>query len=98
MSVTNKSKQGAFQQSPNVFSPEYLCTVSNLLAKSDRKENLRDVQKAVLILVLVVDAAHQSRRGWEHLIDEDEDGLLWRQLDALANNIYELADSEICRN
>lgn len=36
--------------------------------------------------------------GGEDLIDEDEDSLLWRQLDALANNIYELADGEICRN
>lgn len=48
--------------------------------------------------MLVVDAAHKRRRGWKHLIDKDEDSLLRRQLDAFANNIYELADGEICRN
>lgn len=48
--------------------------------------------------MLIVDAAHQRRRGWKHLIDKDEDSLLRRQLDALANDIYELADGEVCRN
>lgn len=45
--------------------------------------------------MLVVDAAHESRRGREDLIDEDENGLFRRQLDALANDIYELTDSEV---
>lgn len=47
-------------------------------------------------LVLLVDGAHQSRSWWQNLIDEDEDGLLWRELDALANDIDELANCEVC--
>lgn len=50
----------------------------------------------ILILVLLVDAAHESSSGWKNLVDEDEDGLLGRQLDSLADNIDELADGEIC--
>jgi len=46
--------------------------------------------------VLLVDAAHESGGWWQNLIDEDEDGLLWRQLDALADNVDELANGEIC--
>ena len=46
-------------------------------------------------LVLFVNAAHQCSSRRQHLIDEDEDSLLWRELDALADNIYELADGEI---
>ena len=48
--------------------------------------------------MLLVDAAHKSGCGWKHLIDEDEDGLLGRQLDALANHVDELADSEVRRD
>jgi len=55
-----------------------------------------DVQKSVLILVLFVDAAHEGSSGREDFIDEDEDGLFGAELDALANNIDELADGEIC--
>jgi hypothetical protein len=48
--------------------------------------------------VLLVDARHQ-RSGWrQNLIDEDEYGLLWGKLDALADDVDELADSEICWN
>lgn len=46
--------------------------------------------------MLVVNTAHQSRSGWQHLIDEDENGLLGTELDSLANNIDELADSQVC--
>ena len=31
-----------------------------------------------------------------YLVDEDEDGLLRRELDALADDIYELANGEVC--
>jgi hypothetical protein len=45
--------------------------------------------------VLLVDAAHECG-GWrEGLIDEDEDGFLGRQLDALADDIDELADRQV---
>lgn len=60
--------------------------------------NIRDVQETILVLVLLVDAAHERSSRWQHLIHEDEDGLLWAQLDALADDIDELADGEIRRD
>lgn len=51
----------------------------------------------ILILVLLVDAAHESS-GWrKDLIYEDEDGLLGRQLDAFADDVNELAHGEVRR-
>lgn len=58
----------------------------------------RDVQESILILVLFVNAAHEGRSRREHLVDEDEDGLLWRELDALADDVNELTNGEICGN
>lgn len=50
----------------------------------------------ILVLVLLVDGRHQ-RGGWrEDLINEDEDGLIGGQLDALADDVDELADGEVC--
>ena len=57
--------------------------------------NVRDVKEAVLVFVLLVDRAHESGGGREHLIDEDEDGLLGRELDALADHVDELAHGEV---
>ena len=45
-----------------------------------------------------VDRAHQRRSRRKDLVDEDEDGLLWRELDSLPNNVDELADGEILGN
>ena len=42
--------------------------------------------------------AHQRRSGWQNLVDEDEDGLFWRKLDALADNVNELAHGEVGRD
>lgn len=56
-----------------------------------------DVEEAVLVLVLLVDGAHQCCRGGQDLVDEDEDGLLGRELDALADDVDELADGEVLR-
>lgn len=51
----------------------------------------------ILVLVLLVDAAHESS-GWrKDLIYEDEDGLLGGQLDALADDVNELAHGEVRR-
>ena len=48
--------------------------------------------------MLFVDTTHECSSGREDFIDEDEDGLLWAELDAFADDINELADSEIGRN
>jgi hypothetical protein len=47
-------------------------------------------------LVLLVYRAHKSSSWRQHLINEDENGLLGRKLDALADNIDELSDRQIC--
>jgi hypothetical protein len=49
----------------------------------------------VLILMLFVNGRHQRSGGWQHLVDEDEDGLLGGELDALADDIDELAHGEV---
>jgi hypothetical protein len=46
-------------------------------------------------LVLLVDGAHECSSRRQNLVDENEDGLLRAQLDALADDIDELADREI---
>jgi hypothetical protein len=68
-----------------------------LAGGSDQAEGcgLRDVKEAVLVLVLLVYRAHESGGGRQDLIDEDEDGLLGRQLNALADHVDELADGEV---
>lgn len=50
----------------------------------------------ILVLVLFVDAAHEGGGRRENLIDEYEDGLLGGQLDALPDDVDELAYGEIC--
>jgi len=54
-----------------------------------------DVKESILILMLLVNRTHERGGRWQDLIDEDEDGLLGRQLDALADDIDELAYGEI---
>ena len=52
-------------------------------------------KKPILILVLLVDAAHQRGGRRQDLVDEDEDGLLRAELDALADDVDELAHGEV---
>jgi len=54
-----------------------------------------DVEESVLVLVLFVNGRHQRGGRWEHLVDEDEDGLLGGELDALADYVDELAYGEV---
>jgi len=48
--------------------------------------------------MLLIDGAHKSGGRWEDLIYENEDGLLWRELDSLSNDIDKLPDGQILRN
>ena len=61
-------------------------------------ENIRDIQETILVLVFFVNAAHERGGGWQDLIDVDEDGLLGRELDALADHVDEPTDGEIGRD
>lgn len=81
-----------------MFSPEYLIIGQHMIHVSVQGGggNKRDVEEAIFVLVLFIDAAHEGSGRGEDLIDEDEDCLLGAKLDTLANNIDELADGEIC--
>ena len=48
--------------------------------------------------MLLVDGAHQGRGRRQDLVHEDEDGLFRRQLDALSDNVDELADGQVGRD
>lgn len=48
--------------------------------------------------MLLIDGAHERSSGRQHLIDENEDGLLGRKLDALADDVDELANCEVGRH
>ena len=45
--------------------------------------------------MLLIDAAHERGSGRQNLVDEDEDGLLRAELDALADDVDELAHGEV---
>lgn len=45
--------------------------------------------------MFLVDAAHERSGRWQDFIDKDEDGLLGRELDALADDIDELSYGEV---
>ncbi len=68
--------------------------VGQMTNRSGGGRKLR-LDSPVLILVLLIDAAHEGG-GWrQDLVDEDEDGLLRGQLNALPDDVDELADGEI---
>ena len=48
--------------------------------------------------MLIVYRAHQLCRWWKDLVDEDEDGLLWRKLNPFPYHVNELADGQILGN
>src|SRR5271167_2800655 len=62
---------------------------------SDLKSRKKGPRLGRHTLVLLINAAHQSCGRRQDLINENEDGLLGRKLDALADNIDELADGEV---
>ena len=54
------------------------------------------VQEAIFVLVLFVDTRHERGGRREHFVDEYEDGLLRRELNALANDVDKLTDGQVC--
>ena len=48
--------------------------------------------------MLLVDAAHESSSGRQDFIDENEDSLLWGELDPLADDVDKLSNSQVCRD
>ena len=45
--------------------------------------------------MLLIDSTHEGSGWGQHLVDEDKDGLLWRELDTLPDHVDELSHSEI---
>lgn len=45
--------------------------------------------------MLLVDGRHQGRCRGENLVDKDEDGLLRGELDALADHVDKLTNSQV---
>lgn len=70
---------------------------ANIESRKAWEDNIRDVQKAIIILVLFVDAAHQGGSGGKYFIHEDENSLFRRELDTLADHVDELADGKVGR-
>jgi len=56
---------------------------------------ISNVEKSILVLVFFIYRAHKRSSWWKDFIDEDEDGLLWRKLDALPDHIDELPNSKV---
>jgi hypothetical protein len=49
----------------------------------------------VYALVLLVDGTHQRRCRRQYFVNKNEDSLLWRKLDAFADDIDKLAYCQI---
>ncbi len=47
--------------------------------------------------MFLVDAAHQRSGRWQNLINEDEDRFFGAELDALADDVDKLSDSQVGR-
>jgi hypothetical protein len=78
---------------PNNCSP----SVSLMFARRliSERHDIRDIQKPILVLVFLIDAAHQRSSRRQNLIDEDENRLFRREFDALADHINKLTDSQV---
>lgn len=68
------------------------------MGKVSSREHIRNVEKAIFVLVLFVDAAHQGGGRRKDLIDEDEDSFFRGELDTLADDIDKLAHGKVGRN
>lgn len=69
--------------------------VYNGQAQESLERNIRDVQEAIIVLVLFVDTAHEGGSWGKHFIHEDEDGLFWGEFDTLADYVDELANGKV---
>ena len=52
----------------------------------------------IIILVFLINQGHQSIRRRQHVRDKDEDRLFGAELDALADDVDELADGQVRRH
>lgn len=71
--------------------------VACLRRSVDALVRVSDVQKEILFVVLLIEAAHGGRGRWDHIVDKEEEGILWPQTDSLANEEVELPNGQIRR-
>lgn len=71
------------------------CVLASIPKVRTEYMGIRNVEKSVLIFVLLVDTAHESGGGWKDFIDKYEDGLLGSELDTLADDVAKLADGQV---
>ena len=98
--VTKKANEGAMereQERQREQTPRYslMGLVSLQICAKGVLARVGDVEEAILVLMFLVDGRHQGRCGGENLVDKDEDGLLGGELDALADHVDKLADSQV---
>jgi len=80
---------------PKVFSPEYVMYRKPSSSCGAVSTSAAGSGVEFAYLVLLVYGAHEGSGRRQDLVDEDEDGLFGGQLDPLADNVDELADSEV---
>jgi len=101
--VTKKANEGAMereqeQEREQTSRHSLMGLVSLQICAKGVLARVGDVEEAILVLMLLVDGRHQGCCGWENLVDKDEDSLLGGELDALADHVDKLADSQVRRD
>jgi hypothetical protein len=56
---------------------------------------IHNIEKSIVVFVLLVDTAHKSDGRRKDFIDKDEDGLLGSELDARMDDVAKLADGQV---
>lgn len=54
-----------------------------------------DIQEEILVMVLLVQSAHCGTCRGNHIVDKEEERILWSKVDTLADEEVELSDGEI---
>ena len=56
------------------------------------------VEEEVLVAVLLIQVIHGGRGGWDHVVDEEEQCILWPQVNTLSDQEVELSDCQVRRH
>jgi hypothetical protein len=70
----------------------------HVAALARRKQQARRNPMRILRPIKAPPPQYKPTRGRQHVLDKDEDGLLRRELDALADDVDKLADGEVGRH
>ena len=49
-------------------------------------------------MVFLVQGSHGSRGWWNHIVNEEKEGILWSQMDPLSDQEVELSNSQVRGN